>query len=429
MKKAELVFIPWPAMGHLVPAVELAKRMVDLNAHLSITLIMIKSPHDPKVNPYIESLTANTTFTNARVKFIVLPTPEIEKNAPSLKLISNVVQSLRPLLKKALTNIVMSSISVPDSPTLSGFVLGMFFLPLIDLADEFGVPSYVFFASGAAFLGFTFFTQALWDEHNGDILKLKDSDTEFLVPSYVNPVSTKLFPTSMFIFENFSMIRDMDRRLREVKGIMINTIPELESHAVNSLSDNRLPLVYPVGPILNLESDTEVHRDSDTIMEWLDEQPPSLVVFLCFGSRGSFCADQVREIASALEQSGHRFLWSLRQAPEPTNGMMGSPIDYGNLAEVLPEGFLDRTVEIGKIIGWAPQIAILSHHAIEGFVSYCGWNSTLESIWFGVPIATFELVKELELAVEIKIDYKKDRLGNDEIEIVKAKRIERGIRC
>ncbi|XVF71126.1 hypothetical protein PTKIN_Ptkin12aG0010700 [Pterospermum kingtungense] len=227
MKKTELVFIPWPAMGHLVPAVELAKRMVDLNTHFSITLVMIKSPHDPKVNPYIESLTANTTFTNARIKFIVLPIPEIDKNAPSPKLISNVVQSLRPLLKEALTNIVMSSSSVPDSTTLS---------------------------------------------------------------------------------------------------------------------------------------------------------------------RESFCADQVREIASALEQSRHRFL--LRQAPEPTNGMMESPIDYENLVEVLPEGFLDRTVEIGKIIEWAPQVAILSHHAIGGFVSHCGWNSMLESIWFGVPITTWPLYAE-----------------------------------
>ncbi|KAI4353012.1 hypothetical protein L6164_001991 [Bauhinia variegata] len=85
--------------------------------------------------------------------------------------------------------------------------------------------------------------------------------------------------------------------------------------------------------------------------------------------------------------------------------------------EVSPEGFLDRTDKIGKVIGWAPQIQILAPQAIGGFLSHCGWNSTQESIYFGVPIATwplyaeqqanaFELVTEVGLGVEISMDYR-----------------------
>ncbi|KAJ0088975.1 hypothetical protein Patl1_33201 [Pistacia atlantica] len=114
-------------------------------------------------------------------------------------------------------------------------------------------------------------------------------------------------------------------------------------------------------------------------------------------------------------------------------GQSGAPRDYTNLTDVLPEGFLDRTVGIGKVIGWAPQVSILAHKAIRGFVSHCGWNSTLESIWFGVPIATwpmyaeqqfnaFEMVIELGLAVEIKMDYRKSEENQTIGEI------ERGIR-
>ncbi|XVF71123.1 hypothetical protein PTKIN_Ptkin12aG0010400 [Pterospermum kingtungense] len=438
MKKAELVFVPWPGMGHLVSPVQLAKLLVDLNPNLSITLIIIKSPTDPKVTPYVDSLAANTT--TSRIKFIVLPQPETDKDVSPAKLMSHLIQTLRPLVREAVTNIVQLSESVPDSPKLTGFVFDMFFTPLVDLANEFGVPSYVFFASGAAFLGFLFFIQALRDEQIVYIQKLKRSGTEFLVPSFINPVSIEFFPSVIFMPENFTLLHEMAKGLRQVKGIMVNTILELDSHAVNSFSDSMLPSIYPVGPILNLESAFEVHQNSGTIMEWLDKQPPSSVVFLCFGSRGSFGVDQVKEIARALEQSGHRFLWSLRRAPDATNGMMASPTDYDNVEEVLPEGFLDRTAEIGKIIGWAPQVTILGHPSIGGFVSHCGWNSTLESIWFGVPIATwplyaeqqlnaFQLVTELELAVEIKMDYRKDRLANEEIEIVKAETIERGIRC
>ncbi|KAJ0027912.1 hypothetical protein Pint_36707 [Pistacia integerrima] len=171
-------------------------------------------------------------------------------------------------------------------------------------------------------------------------------------------------------------------------------------------------------------------------MEWLDDQPRSSVVFLCFGSTGSFDEDQVKEIASALEHSGHGFLWSLRQPP--SKGHIGYPSDYTKLTDVLPEGFLDRTAKIGKVIGWAPQVSILAHEAIGGFVSHCGWNSVLESVWFGVPIATwpmyvdqqfnaFEMVIELGLAVEIKMDYIKEISGNS-LTIVSAEDIEKGIK-
>jgi hypothetical protein len=170
-------------------------------------------------------------------------------------------------------------------------------------------------------------------------------------------------------------------------------------------------------------------------MQWLDDQPPCSVVFLCFGSWGSFSVDQVKETAYALEQCGHRFLWCLRKPP--SNGKIESPSDYVNFQEILPEGFLDRSVKIGKVIKWAPQVEILGHKAIGGFVSHCGWNSTLESILSGVPMATwplyaeqqfnaFEMVIELGLAVEIKIDFRRD-LSKDGI-IVSSDDIKRGLK-
>ncbi|KAL3633839.1 hypothetical protein CASFOL_022601 [Castilleja foliolosa] len=149
--------------------------------------------------------------------------------------------------------------------------------------------------------------------------------------------------------------------------------------------DEKSPPVYSVGPILHVDNGDEQNQKYDEIMKWLDEQPDSSVVFLCFGSQGCFDEVQVKEIAMALEKSGNRFLWSLRK---PTGeNRLETPGEYENPSEILPEGYIERTLSIGKVIGWAPQVAVLSHRAVGGFVSHCGWNSTLESLWCGVPMA------------------------------------------
>ena len=93
-------------------------------------------------------------------------------------------------------------------------------------------------------------------------------------------------------------------------------------------------------------------------------------MFLCFGSVKAFNKDQVKDIASGLQNSGYRFLWSLRRPPP--KGMIVDSSDYTDFNQVLPQEFLDRTSKIGKIIGWAPIAAVLAQPAIGGFVSHCG---------------------------------------------------------
>ncbi|GMN75466.1 hypothetical protein TIFTF001_056694 [Ficus carica] len=40
---------------------------------------------------------------------------------------------------------------------------------------------------------------------------------------------------------------------------------------------------------------------------------------------------------------------------------------------------------------WAPQLDILGHSSTGGFMSHCGWNSCLESMSLGVPIAAWPM--------------------------------------
>ncbi|PON63504.1 UDP-glucuronosyl/UDP-glucosyltransferase [Parasponia andersonii] len=147
---------------------------------------------------------------------------------------------------------------------------------------------------------------------------------------------------------------------------------------------------------------------------------------------GCLSGPQVKEIALGLERAGFRFLWSLRVPPRTR---LGLPSEYLNLDGALPSGFLERTARmgLGLVCRWVPQVTTLAHRAVGGFVSHCGWNSILESLWYGVPIATwpvyaeqqmnaFEMVKELGLAIEIRLDY---REGSD---LVLAEEVEKGIK-
>ncbi|WRX16354.1 UDP-glucuronosyl/UDP-glucosyltransferase - like 10 [Theobroma cacao] len=240
-------------------------------------------------------------------------------------------------------------------------------------------------------------------------------------------------------YKNGEEIEMLPQGYKETKGIVVNTFRELESYAIDSVSNGNddWPPIYPIGPVLDLVGPAQWHPQQaqhGSIMQWLDNQPPSSVVFLCFGSMGSLSEAQLREIAVGLERSGFRFLWSIR---EPPKMKLDLPGEYTNVEEIemLPPGFVDRSRRAGTglVCGWVPQALILSHQAIGGFVSHCGWNSILESIWYGVPIATwplyaeqqlnaFELVTELELAVEIRADYRK---GSD---LVSPEELERALR-
>ncbi|RVW13258.1 UDP-glucose flavonoid 3-O-glucosyltransferase 6 [Vitis vinifera] len=368
MKQTELVFIPSPGIGHLAATVEIAKLMTHRDRRLSITILIMKFPFGSN-----DSMTSDSDS----IRFLTLPPVEV---SPGTTGITEFLKPQIPLVRDAVHEITRS-----NSVRLGGFVIDMFCTSMIDVADEFEVPSYLFFTSSAAFLGFMFHLQFLHDNEGLDFNEFKDSDAELEVPSYANPVPGKVFPSLMFGKEGGG-----------AEKFLYHT-------------RSTIPPFYPVGPVLKTQGGSfGGQQDASAVMSWLDHQPPSSVVFLCFGSMGGFGGDQVKEIAHGLERSGHRFLWSLRQP--------------------------SSKARIGKVIGWAPQVAILAHSAVGGFVSHCGWNSTLESIYYGVPVATwpmfaeqqinaFQMVKDLGLAVEIKMDYNKDSSY-----VVSAQEIEIGLK-
>ncbi|KAH9671098.1 UDP-glycosyltransferase 73C6 [Citrus sinensis] len=78
---------------------------------------------------------------------------------------------------------------------------------------------------------------------------------------------------------------------------------------------------------------------------------------------------QLLELGLGLEASSQPFIWVIR----------GGERSQGLEKWIQEEGLEERAKGRGFIIrGWAPQVLLLSHRAIGGFLTHCGWNSTLE---------------------------------------------------
>ena len=177
----------------------------------------------------------------------------------------------------------------------------------------------------------------------------------------------------------------------KTRGVIVNTFEALEPRSLKAISEGSCipngptPPVFYVGPLV--ATHTHVVQD-DECMNWLNMQPRKSVVFLCFGSMGVFSKEQLHEIACGLERSGQRFLWVVRNQPLEEQS-------HEDLATLMPEGFLDRTKERGLVVkNWAPQVEVLNHDSVGGFVSHCGWNSVLEALCAGVPMVAWPLYTE-----------------------------------
>lgn len=162
------------------------------------------------------------------------------------------------------------------------------------------------------------------------------------------------------------------------------------------IPDGSTPPLFTIGPVVETKDDKADLAKRHESLQWLDSQPSRSVIFLCFGSMGAFSRAQLKEMATGLEKSGVRFLWVVRGLPrEDKTGIAVSVDDTLTLDSFLPEGFLERTKDRGLVVkSWAPQLDVLRHGSVGGFMSHCGWNSTLEAVSNGVPMVAWPLYAE-----------------------------------
>ncbi|XP_016544898.2 zeatin O-glucosyltransferase [Capsicum annuum] len=193
-------------------------------------------------------------------------------------------------------------------------------------------------------------------------------------------------------FERF-MKREYDC-MKFYSGKIYNTCRVIESPFLDLLSkeltnnnNNKQWALGPFNPVTFPRKGTATRGPSHKCLSWLDKQEPNSVLYVSFGTTTSFSDEQIMAMAIGLEQSQQKFVWVLRGADK--GNVFGK--DTSRKIE-LPKGFEERVKERGILVrDWAPQLEILSHCSTGGFLSHCGWNSCMESISMGVPIAAWPM--------------------------------------
>ncbi|KAJ0735986.1 putative UDP-glucuronosyl/UDP-glucosyltransferase, UDP-glycosyltransferase family [Helianthus annuus] len=376
------ILFPLMAQGHMIPMVDMARILAQRGAMVTIITSPVNaSRFKPVVNRAFES--------GLKMKILELQLPLAEVGLPegcenfdllpSFAHIVNMVLAMN-MLEEPAEN-MLKVLCPPPSCIISD---GCF--PWTnDVAKRLNIPRVVFYGPGCfAFLCIHIVTST-------NILDEIDSDSEyFVMPGLPDRIEVTKRQTSTWgrgdTIESTKVFERMVKAEKDAIGIVVNSFEELEPKYVEEFAKVKDKKVWCVGPVSlcnesfqdRAERGNKAAINAHDCLKWLDLREPGSVVYVCLGSLSYASTEQAIELGLGLESTNLPFLWFIRQTSEEFEEWLSK------------EGFEERIKGRGLMVrGWAPQILILSHQAIGGFVTHCGWNSTLEGISAGIPMVTW----------------------------------------
>lgn len=422
-KKLRVVLLSSPGLGHLIPVIELGKCLVADHGFEATVFIL------PLQASRAEAEIIESAMTPKLLDIVELPPPDLSAAGldPNAATATRLVVMMREA-RAAFRSVLAAMEARPD--VLIVDLLGAEYLCL---ADELGIPRYVFVPSNAWFLALLLQSPTLDKETKGEYV----DRTEPLEIPGCKPLRPEDVVDAMLdrSDQQYHEYVQGAGKIPTGDGILLNVWEDLQAETLAALGNEEFlgrvvnGPVYTVGPLTRPVRPTGLGKE---LLEWLDKQPSESVMFVSFGSGGTVSAEQLVELAWGLELSQQRFIWVLRQPI--VKSLDGSFFDVGKgdagdeVLSFLPSGFTARTHGIGFILpSWASQVEILSHPSVGGFLSHCGWNSTLESIVNGVPMIAWPLyaeqrlnatllTEEIGVAVRPKVLPSKKIVGREEIE-------------
>ncbi|KAL2345128.1 hypothetical protein Fmac_006413 [Flemingia macrophylla] len=385
-QKPHFVLFPLMAPGHMNPMMNIAKILV----HRNVIVTVVTTPHNAArfmstIDRYVES--------GFQIQLVQIPFPCKEGGVPdgcenfdmiprTLEMAANFFNATTFLQQPA--EKLLEELTPPPCCIISDMLL-----PYTNhIARKFNIPR-ISFIGVSCFYHFCMFNISILN-----VFESITTDSEyFVLPGIPDKIETTIAQTG--IPTNKITMRYIGEAIfeaeREAYGMIMNSFEELEPAYAEGLKKMRNNKVWCFGPLSSYGNKDPLDKaqrgkkasiDECHLKCWLDCQKSGSVIYACLGSICNLIPQQLIELGLALEASERPFIWVIRE---------------GNQSEALEkwikeDGFEERTNGRSLLIrGWAPQLLILSHQAIGGFITHCGWNSSLEAISAGVPMVTWPL--------------------------------------
>ncbi|CAM0877027.1 unnamed protein product [Alopecurus aequalis] len=379
----QVVVFPWLAFGHMLPFLELSKRLASRGHAVAFVSTPRNLARLPPVPPHLSS----------RLRFVFLPLPAVDGLPDGAESTADVPPEKADVLKQAMDGLAAPLAAfLADAGTKPDWIVLDFchhWLPPI--AAEHNIACALFHIVPAAM-------NASLGPRWANARHPRSTAEDFTVPPAWIP-----FPSTIAyrrheawwmaaVFggdKSGTMLPDIERfwRTEERCRLFLNrSCHGVEEPRMFDLLTElfRKPTV-PVG--LLLPDDGGGRSD---VLQWLDKQPPKSVIYVALGSEAPLSRGSLHELGLGLEIAGVRFLWALRTPP-----------GLGGESGVLPDGFEERTRARGLVCTeWVPQVAVLAHGATGAFLTHCGWGSTVESFASGLPLVMLPFVVDQPLIAQ-----------------------------
>ncbi|CAL5089586.1 unnamed protein product [Urochloa decumbens] len=374
-RAARVAVFPLPFQGHITPMLQLAGALHARGLAITVLHTAFNAP-DPARHPEFSFAAVPDAISDAAAA--------TEDGSMDRALAMNAAveaPALAESVRDALASMLRAGEQEEEEPRLACLVIDATLTAVQEAAAGLGVPTLVLHTCSAACFRLFRSYDMLYDKGY-----LPAQESNLLLPvKELPPLQVRdLFDPSKLPSKEIGLklLNLANETTARSSGAIINTFEALEAQELETvrgeLAEKGIP-IFPIGPLHKLTSvdsvGTSLLKQDSTCIQWLDTQESGSVLYVSFGSVVHITQDEFTEVACGLANSGKPFLWVVRRG-----------LVLGVEKPELPEGFESAVKGRGKVIEWAPQQEVLAHSAIGGFWTHSGWNSTLESVYEGVPM-------------------------------------------